>query len=119
MESPLLTALAAKGCEIEKSLEATFMGRESFYVRMLHKLPASPCVGKVRAAIEANSATQCFEASHELKGLYATLGLTPLYERCCEIVEITRKGSMEGVAEKLPPMAAMHDEYVALINQYN
>lgn len=100
---------------VEEALSKTFMDRESFYEKMLKKLPASPVIGKLQSAVDAGDVKAVFEASHELKGVYATLGLTPLYTACCEIVETARAGSMEGVPEKMPALQASHKEFLDII----
>lgn len=115
MESKLLNDLAARGCAVMESLEETFMGNEAFYVKMLAKLPTNDAIVRMESALAVKDAKALFEASHELKGLYGTMGLTPNYTRCCEIVEIARAGGTDGVAEKLVSLKAMHAETVALI----
>ena len=116
MQNELLNTLAQKGCAINETLGETFMGNEDFYVRMLRKLPSNACLGRIRAALAAGSTQEAFDASHELKGLYATLGLTPLWNVCSRIVETTRGGSLEGVAADVAALAKMHDEYVAVLS---
>jgi len=68
----------------------------------------------MRTAFDAKDAKSLFEASHELKGVYASLGLTPLYDLCSEIVEIARAGGLDGVADLLPSLEEMHAEIVKL-----
>ena len=58
-----------------------------------------------------------FSASHALKGLYASLALTPLHAICSEIVEIARAGSTEGVAERLERLEKMHREVLEMTKQ--
>jgi len=116
MQSKLLETLAAKGCTIEEMLTETFMGKEDFYVRMLRKLPANTSMGRVLAALAANSAKGVFDAAHELKGMYSTLGLAPLWRICNRIVETTRAGSMDGVAAEVAALEKMHAEYVELVS---
>jgi len=115
MQSELLKKLAAEGCDIEKVLDETYCGRESLMVRIISKVPNSSCLERLSAAVSAGDATAAFEAAHELKGVYAVSALTPLLEKCCVIVEITRKRSLEGVAELLPDLQAMHSSFCKLI----
>ena len=117
MTNQLLKTLAAKGCDIEKTLAETFMGKEDFYVRMLRKLPANTGVQRLKEALSQNDPAGVFDASHELKGVYSTLGLTPLYTLCSDIVETSRRGSLDGVAGKIAAMDAMHNEYAALVQE--
>ena len=108
--NPLLLALKEKGCTVEETLAETLMGYEKLYERLLKKkLPVLQCVDKMAAALTAGDATACFEAGHEIKGVYASLGMKPLLAICSEIVETTRKGEFTGVAEKLPALKALHD----------
>ena len=73
-----------------------------------------PCSGGAFCIAGKRLAARVFEASHELKGVYASLGLTPLYDVCSEIVEIARAGGLDGVADLLPSLEEMHAEIVNL-----
>ena len=116
MQSDLLNALAAKGCGVETMLHDTFMDMEPFYEKMLRKLPENTAIVRLRGAFDAQDVNAAFEAAHELKGLYATLGLTPAYELCCAIVEVLRPRSGFGdIAEKLSALEAVHNELLAVI----
>ncbi len=116
MENELLNALAVRGCPVEQLLADTYMNREDFYVKMLGRLPASTAFARLGDAVAAGDANACFEAAHELKGLYATLGLTPAYDLCSRIVEAVRP--LSGLADAPELFAALrpvHEELVALI----
>ena len=116
MNSKLLLALAAKGCETEKMLHETFMDMEPFYEKMLRRLPESTALQRLRDAFEANDVNAAFEAAHELKGLYANLGLTPAKDRCSEIVEILRpKTGFGDIAALLPELEAIHADLLQTI----
>jgi len=112
----LFATLKEIGCDVERARDA--MGGDSaFYLKMLQKLSANTALTRVRGALEAQDATAVFAASHELKGMYAYLGLTPLYELCSEIVEIARPGGLDGIAEPLEQLEAMQDEIVSLVKE--
>jgi len=116
MENKLLNALAARGCQIEQLLADTYMNREDFYVKTLERLLASTAFARLREGVAAGETNACFDAAHELKGLYATLGLTPAYELCSQIVELVRPlAGMEGVSELFAALQPVHEELVALI----
>ncbi|MBQ6472181.1 MAG: amino acid permease [Victivallales bacterium] len=110
----LLEMLRGIGCDIDETLTKTFMGNEKFYLKMFVKLTANTALERIHQALEAKNAEALFEASHELKGVYANLGLTPLYEPCAAIVEIARAGETEGVAEILEQLDELHSEVVSL-----
>ena len=113
--NPLLLALKEKGCTVEETLAETLMGNEKLYEKLLRKLPNMQCIDKMTAALAAGDAAACFEAGHEIKGVYASPGLKPLLTICSEIVETTRKGEFTGVAEKLPALKTLHDEILEII----
>ncbi|MBP1583842.1 MAG: amino acid permease [Victivallales bacterium] len=112
----LFQTLKGIGCDIDGTLSSTFMGNEKFYLKMFAKLAGNTALERMHKALEAKDANALFEASHELKGVYANLGLTPLYEPCAEIVEIARAGGLDGVEELLEPLDALHSEVVSLAN---
>ena len=111
----LIASLSDMGCDVETTLRTTFMGNEAFYLKMFGKLAASTAIGRMRTAVDGGSAAALFEASHELKGVYASLGLTPLHALCSEIVEIARpKKGIDGADERLRRLEKLHGEVLAL-----
>ncbi len=78
-----------------KDIEYRFMGNLALYGRCLKKLVEEPGFQKLKDCYEAKDVEGCFEASHSLKGVTANLSLTPLYNSICDIVELTRKGSLD------------------------
>ena len=111
----LLTVLEAEGCSIAGTLQETMMGNEQFYVKMLKKLEKNTSIDKLEAAFAAKDVAACFAASHDLKGMYATLGLTPLHEFCKEIVETARAGKMDGFETSIPELKSMHERFLQII----
>ena len=113
----VLDALAAMGCEIEKALRETYVGNRDFYLKMLGKLSSSPLLGKMLEAFAKGDAPALFVASHTLKGLYASLALTPLHALCSDIAEVARQGSLSGIAEKLERLEKLHGEVLAIVGR--
>jgi len=111
----VLASLAKLGCDVETALRDTYMGNKPFYERMLGKLPGSHALDEMRAALAAGDAEALFSSSHNLKGLYASLGLTPLHALCSEIVEIARAGGLDGAAERLERLGRLHAEVVGIV----
>ena len=100
-DEEILKALEDAGCDIRETLDETFMGNVALYRRMLGKFAASDCPARLRAGFEEASAPAVFDAAHELKGVCANLGLTPLAALASEITETARAGGLDGVAERL------------------
>lgn len=118
--SQIFSRLAAMGCNIEETLEDTYMGNEALYLKQLVRLAGSDTPQKMLAAVRGGDVAECFEAAHELKGLYATMGLEPLYRSCCVIVEATRgeQGRLDGVLEKAEALAASHEAVLGEIRGF-
>ena len=91
------------------------MGNEQFYVKMLKKLESNKSLEKLQEAFAKGDVQGCFAASHDLKGMYATLGLTPLQEFCKGIVETARAGKMDGFETSIPELKAMHSRFLEII----
>ena len=109
-EADPLGSLAQMGCNVEKTLRETYASDREFYVKMLRKLPQSDALARMRVAFAAGDAAALFSASHNMKGVYASLGLMPLHTICGEIVEISRAGGLDGVAERLEKLEKLHGE---------
>lgn len=68
-----------------------FMFREEMYLRFLNMMLEDENFPKLKAALEADDLEAAFEAAHTLKGVAANMGLTPLYDAVCEVVEPLRR----------------------------
>lgn len=111
----LLTILEAEGCSVASTLQETMMGKEQFYVKMLKNLEKNRSIDNLQTAFANGDVKACFAAAHDLKGMYATLGLTPLHELCKGIVETARAGGMEGFETSIPELKAMHERFLQII----
>ena len=110
-----LASLARMGCNVEAALREIYVGNRAFYLKMLGKLAKNTALGKMRDALGAGNVAVLFSSSHNLKGVYASLGLTPLHALCSEIVEIARAGGLDGAAERLERLEKMHGEVLDVI----
>ena len=110
-----LASLARMGCNVEAALREIYVGNRAFYLKMLGKLAKNTALGKMRDALGAGNVAALFSSSHNLKGVYASLGLTPLHALCSEIVEIARAGGLDGAAERLERLEKMHGEVLDVI----
>ena len=82
--------LEAYGVDYEMTMDR-FMGNEALYMRLLDMLFQDSNLQKLGDALQAHDAAAAFEAAHTLKGVVGNMGLTPLYQAVCEIVEPLRK----------------------------
>jgi len=101
---------------VRELLEDTYMGREDFYEKMLRRFTECTTLDKLHSGIAGGDVQASFDAAHELKGRYATLGLTPAYEVCCRLVEKLRPlAGLEGAEELFAELKRQHDEIIGLI----
>ena len=72
------------------STMARFIGNEAMYRKFLGMLFQDENLQKLGDALEGGDMQAAFEAAHTLKGVVGNMGLTPLYEAVCAIVEPLR-----------------------------
>ena len=70
--------------------KARFIGNEAMYRKILGMLFKDENLQKLGDALEGGDMQAAFEAAHTLKGVVGNMGLTPLYEAVCAIVEPLR-----------------------------
>ena len=81
----------AYGADYKTTLDR-FMGNEKMYKKFLNMLFQDNNLQKMGDALNTGDLKTAFEAAHTLKGVSANLGLTPLYNAVCEMVEPLRAG---------------------------
>lgn len=94
--SALTERLAAYGVDVPLALER-FVGDEDMYLYCLDLFINDKAFPELGYALDALDFKTAFEKAHSLKGVSANLGLQPLYDEICEIVEPLR------AADKTPP----------------
>ncbi len=87
--SVLQDLFSAYGGDYDQTMKR-FMGNETLYCTILPKLFQDGNLQKLGKALKADNLKSAFEAAHTLKGVSANLGLTPLYDAVCMIVEPLR-----------------------------
>lgn len=67
-----------------------FLGNEKMYLKFLKMLFADENLAKMGEALKNGDMKSAFEAGHTIKGVSGNLGLKPLYDAVCDIVEPLR-----------------------------
>lgn len=67
-----------------------FLKNEKLYLKLLDMLFQDNSLQMLGTALESKDLTAAFEAAHTLKGVVGNMGLTPLYNAVCDIVEPLR-----------------------------
>ena len=83
--------LEGYGVNYQTTMER-FLGNEKMYLRLLNMLFQDENLGQLGDALERGDRRAAFEAAHTLKGVVGNMGLTPLYNKVCVIVEPLRAG---------------------------
>ena len=91
--SILIERLIGCGCNVQEAM-SRFLNNEDFYAKCYAKFIEDKSFQKLGDAIKAGDARAAFEAAHELKGISANMGITPIYDRVVNIVEEFRAGRM-------------------------
>ena len=73
------------------STMARFMGKEAMYLKFLDMLFKDDNLEKLGTALEQQDYEAAFDDAHTLKGVVGNMGLTPLFNAVCAIVESLRK----------------------------
>ena len=95
----LFVKLKEAECDVEGAL-ARFLGDEELYEQFYGELLNDEAFGKLGLALDERRISDAFEYAHTLKGIIGNMGLTPLFETVCDIVEPLRIGSIDGVMVK-------------------
>lgn len=81
----------AYGADYQTTM-ARFMGNEPMYLKFLDMLFRDDNLKKLGDALKQKDHEEAFAAAHTLKGVVGNMGLTPLYDAVCTLVEPLRAG---------------------------
>ncbi|SHK03622.1 Hpt domain-containing protein [Hespellia stercorisuis] len=87
--SELLDKCKAYGADVTGAMER-FMDDEELYEMCLEQFADDPGFAGLEKAVGEKQYKEAFEHAHALKGVAGNLGLTPLFEAVCELVEPLR-----------------------------
>lgn len=83
-----------------QSTMTRFMNSEKSYLRFLDMFLEDENLKKLGELLESNKLDDAFDAAHTLKGITANMGLTPLFNAVCDIVEPLRQRQRQDYSEK-------------------
>lgn len=102
----IIKSLGAWGCDIKGAMER--MGDdEEFYIECLNDVTQDPCFAALKTAMDTGDIAGMFASAHTLKGVFANVGLTPMYNKAVEIVEPLRGGGKENLNGKYAQLMKM------------
>lgn len=85
----LIEKMTAYGADMKETMNR-FLNDEKFYETCLEMFFKGEEFSQLKTAIDNKEYKQAFEIAHTIKGVVGNLGLTPLYNAVCEIVEPLR-----------------------------
>lgn len=89
-----LESLQREGCKMDEALHRV-LDDEELLLELLQQAFAYEAVVPLGEHLGSGEFAQAFEEAHALKGVFANLGLTPLYDIMVRIVEPLRTGKAE------------------------
>lgn len=108
MEATYRKKLEECGIDVEHGIKS-HMGNETMFVKFLKLVLMDSKFDDLYRSVGKNDAGEIFEISHSLKGTVGNVGLSEIDTLITGICETTRKGSMEGVIEKVHRIQEMHE----------
>lgn len=104
----LFVKLRDAECDVEGAL-ARFLDDEELYEQFYGELLKDEAFEKLGLALEEKRLSDAFEYAHTLKGVIGNMGLTPMFETVCDIVEPLRINTDEGVDEKYQELLRLRE----------
>lgn len=114
--------LKANGIDYDEGVHR-FSGKESIYLKYLRRLPETTMIADAKKAVAAGdikgNTTSAFENFHNLKAFVGNLSISELFEKVCELTDVFRSGSIEGVDvdAKLAEIEAVFDRVCQTIKE--
>lgn len=108
--SALTDKLVAYGCNIDDAM-GRFLNNEAFYAKCYGKFIEDKSFERLGENLRAGDVRASFEAAHDLKGISANMGITPVFDLVVVLVEELRAGRMpDNAQEKYQKLLDMRDE---------
>lgn len=97
-EESIWALLKEQGVNVDKALER-MKGNKEAYKSFLKEFFEDPDFEALQESIDAQNVKDAFDYAHGLKGMAGNLGLDRVHGKISILVEILRKGSLEGAME--------------------
>ena len=91
----VLEKLRAWGCDLDGALER-FLGDEELYKSCLPMVAEDESFDGLKEALAEDERKKAFDCAHTLKGVFANMGITPMFDTVEKIVEPLRAGINDG-----------------------
>jgi HPt (histidine-containing phosphotransfer) domain-containing protein len=112
----LTEELEAYGVNLTEVMER-FVNDEEFYADCLLSFMEDPSFEALGSALEEQNFSEAFDYAHTLKGVAGNLGLTPLFNAICGIVEPLRSKEFSNVGGLYKTVLDEKERLQNLINE--
>ena len=115
--SALLEKLRDIGCDIDGAMPR-FLNNEDFYIKCLKKFVADDVFEHLQETLKSNQVEDSFKHAHNLKGVCANMGITPIQDIIFDMVEVLRGGEIpvDGL-EKINSIIEIRDKIKEYLNE--
>ena len=110
----IFQALEEWGCDVEGALDR-FLDDKELYMTCLQTVVADDNFAKLGASLEEQNVPKAFDYAHTLKGVFANLGLTPMFVIVETIVEPLRAGSGNNLEEPYAHLLASNEKLKGIL----
>lgn len=114
--SVLLDRFTAYGVNPQEVMER-FVDDEELYAACLEEFMHDAAFDRLKEALEASDYSAAFDQAHTLKGVAGNLGLTPLYNVICEIVEPLRVSTQQNYDALYTKIAEERDKVAGILKE--
>ena len=111
----LFVKLKDAECDVEGAL-ARFLDDEELYIQFYGELLQDDNFDSLGVALEEGRLYEAFEFAHALKGIIGNMGLTPMFNIVCDIVEPLRINTDDGVKEKYQELLKLREKFSEFID---
>ena len=104
------------GCDVEGALERFFDDKD-LYMTCLEMVITDSNFDKLGVALEEKNVLEAFDCAHTLKGVFANLGLTPMFSIVVTIVEPLRGGLAYNLNENYEKLLASNEQLKCILGK--
>lgn len=112
----VLKLLEEWGCDVKSALER-FLDDKDLYMICLETVVADSNFEKLGAALKSENVLEAFDCAHTLKGVFANLGLMPMFSLVETIVEPLRSGSIYNLDGNYKKLLASNEKLKEILGK--
>ena len=104
------------GCNTKEGLERC-LNNKDFYIKLLKMAVSDNKVYELKDFIDIKDYDNAFSISHSLKGVYANLSITPLYNLFYTLTEELRNKTCKDYTDEINEIINLFEKIKKIINE--